>query len=62
MHYLYYSALLNNGFGVFSIVGLPWLHRTKSLTDFIMETKVCTFEVDAVPTPFSLAQQWVRIG
>jgi len=27
-----------------------------------METKVCTSsEVDAIPAPFSLAQQWVRI-
>jgi hypothetical protein len=27
-----------------------------------MGTKLYTFKVDAIPAPFSLAQQWVRIG
>jgi hypothetical protein len=27
-----------------------------------VETKVYTFEAGAVPAPFSLAQQWVRVG
>jgi hypothetical protein len=35
---------------------------TPSSADFAMETEVCTSEVHAVPAPFSLAHQWVRIG
>jgi hypothetical protein len=27
-----------------------------------LETKVYIFEAGAVPAPFSLAQQWVRVG
>jgi hypothetical protein len=62
MQYLQHSALLNNGLGLFSIVGFPKLHHTPSLTDITMETKTCTSKVDVISTPFSLAQQWVKIG
>jgi hypothetical protein len=49
MHYLHHSALLNNGLGLFSIVGFTWLHHIPSLANFATETKVCTFEVDTIP-------------
>jgi hypothetical protein len=42
MHYLHHSALLDNGLGLFSIVGFPWLHHTPSLADVTTETKACT--------------------
>jgi hypothetical protein len=42
MHYLYHSALLNSGLGLFSFVGFPWLHHMPALADVTMETKVCT--------------------
>jgi hypothetical protein len=32
------------------------------LADDTMEIKVCTSKVYAIPAPFSLSQQWVRIG
>jgi hypothetical protein len=57
MHYLHHSAFLNNGLGLFSIVGFPWLHHILSLADIALETKVYIFEAGAVPAPFSLAQQ-----
>jgi hypothetical protein len=62
MHYLHNSAFLNNGLRLFSIVGVPWLQHIPSLADVSMETKVCTSEVDTIPAPFSLAQQWVGIA
>jgi hypothetical protein len=62
MHYLHHSALLNNGLELFNTVGFPWLYHIPSLADFAIETTVCTFEVDAIPAPFSLAQQWIRTG
>jgi hypothetical protein len=62
MHYLHHSGLLNNGLGLINAAGFPWLHHMPSLATAIMETKVCTSEVDVIPAPFCLAQQWVRIG
>jgi hypothetical protein len=46
---------------LFSIVEFPWLHHTPSLVYFSMDTKACA-EADAVPAPFSLLHQWVKIG
>jgi hypothetical protein len=42
MHYPHHLASLNNGLGLFSIVGFPWLHHTSSLADVTMEIKACT--------------------
>jgi hypothetical protein len=41
MHYLHHLALLNNGLGLFSIVGFPWLHCASSLADVSVEIKTC---------------------
>jgi hypothetical protein len=45
MHYLYHSALLNNGFGLFIIVGF-WVSavttHTPSLADVTLEINPCT--------------------
>jgi hypothetical protein len=42
MHYLHYSALLNNCLVLFSIVSFPWLQHTPSLADVNMEIKART--------------------
>jgi hypothetical protein len=34
-------ALLVSGLGLFSIVGIPWLHHAQSLTDVTMGTNAC---------------------
>jgi hypothetical protein len=60
MYYPQHSALLNNGLGLFSIVGFPWLDHIPSLADFAMETKVCTFKVDT--NTFTLLMFWLITG
>jgi hypothetical protein len=55
-------ALLIIGLGLFSIVAFPCLHHIPCFADVTMETKVCASQVDAVPAPFSVSQQWVSIG
>jgi hypothetical protein len=50
------APFLNNGLELFSICWVSMVNHTPSLADFAMETKVCTFEVDAIPSAFSLAQ------
>jgi hypothetical protein len=62
MRYLHHSALHNNGMESFSIDGFSWLHHMPSLADFAMGIKARTSKVDAIPVPFSHAQQCVRIG
>jgi hypothetical protein len=42
IHYLPYSALLNNRLGLFSIVGFPWVHHIPPLTNVTMDTNACT--------------------
>jgi hypothetical protein len=42
MHYPHYSALFNNGLGLFGIVGFPQLQHTPSLADVTMEIKEYT--------------------
>jgi hypothetical protein len=42
MHYPYHSALLNNGMGLFSIIGFPRIQHTSSLADVTMDIKACT--------------------
>jgi hypothetical protein len=39
---LHYSALLNNGLGLFSIVGVISLHHIQSLAYVTMQTRPCS--------------------
>jgi hypothetical protein len=60
MHYLHHSALLNNGLDCLALFGVQG-YITYHLQLILPLKRVCTFEVGAIPAPFSLAQQWVRI-
>jgi hypothetical protein len=42
MHYFHHSDVLNNGLGLYSIVGIPLLQHILSLVDVTMGTKACT--------------------